>query len=106
MLFLAFAAFMGGCGAKHQIVITPLETPVRVDVSHSSKRVAYVMKETDRFMEVISEGGGGDNVSYYPYRDLEKAIRDALRAVYSDVFVIKSFKDSNAIQENDISFVF
>ena len=106
MLFLALAAFMGGCGAKHQIVITPLETPARGDVSLSSKKVAYVMKETDRHREVTSEGGGGDNVSYFPYRDLEKAIRDALRAVYSDVVVIKSFKDSNAIQQNDISFVF
>ena len=106
VLLLFLATFLGGCGAKRQIVISPLETPARGDTSLSSKKVAYVMTEADRYMQVTSEGGGGDKVSYFPYRDLEKAIRDALRAVYADVFAIKASSDSNAIQENDISFVF
>ena len=52
----------------------------------------------DRAREVITPGGGGDKVSYFPYRDLEKSIRDALRAVYSDVFVVKAASDAEAIK--------
>jgi hypothetical protein len=101
---LALTALLGACA--HPIVISPLETPVRVEASLSDKKVAYVMTDADRNKQVTTEGGGGDKVNYFPYRDLEKAIRDALRAVYSDVFVIKSPSDSSAIQGNDISFVF
>ena len=103
-LILALASLLGACA--HPIVISPLETPVRSDASLSLKKVAYVMTDADRSKQVTTEGGGGDKVNYFPYRDLEKAIRDALRAVYSDIFVIKSPSDSTAIQGNDISFVF
>lgn len=106
MLVLAIGVFWGGCGAKHKIIITPHETLARIEPSPSSKSVAYVITNRDRYKEYTSEGGGGDKVSYFPYRDLEKAIRDALRAVYADVIVIKSVEDSSAIQENNISFVF
>lgn len=103
-LILALASLLGACA--HPIVISPVETPLRSDASLSSKKVAYVMTDADRSKQVITEGGGGDKVIYFPYRDLEKAIRDALRAVYADVFVIKSPSDSGEIQGNDISFVF
>jgi hypothetical protein len=103
-LILAFAAFLGACA--HPIAISPLEIPAGGDASLSPKKVAYVMTDAYRNYQVTTDGGGGDKVKYFPYRDLEKAIRGALRAVYSDVFVIKSPSDSGAIQENDISFVF
>ena len=101
---LAVAAFLGACA--HPIVISPLVTPARGGASVSSKKVAYVMTDGDRSKQVTTAGGGGDKVSYFPYRDLEKAIRDALSAVYSDVIVINTLSDSAAIQGNDISFVF
>lgn len=72
----------------HPIGIGPLDTPVRAEASLSPKKAAYVMTDADRAREVTTPGGGGDKVSYFPYRDLEKSIRDALRAVYSDVFVV------------------
>jgi hypothetical protein len=104
IVILSLTAFLGACA--HPIVISPLETSARGDISTSSKKVAYVMTDADRSKQVTTEGGGGDKVSYFPYRDLEKAIRDALRAMYADVFVIKSPSDLSAIKGNDISFVF
>ncbi len=101
---LSLAALLGACA--HPIVISPLETPSRDNDAIQSKQVAYVMTDADRNKQVTTEGGGGDKVSYFPYRDLEKAIRDALRSVYSDVSVIKSPSDVMAIKENDISLVF
>lgn len=90
----------------HPIGIGPIETPTRNEAGLSPKKVAYVMTDADRAKEVITPGGGGDKVSYFPYRDLEKAIRDALRAVYSDVFVIQSPSDAEAIRTFGVSHVY
>lgn len=100
----ALIALLAACA--HPIGISPLETPVRNETSLNPKKVAYVMTDADRAREVTTPGGGGDKVSYFPHRDLEKAIRDALRAVYADVFVIKSATDTEAIKAFDVSFVF
>jgi hypothetical protein len=104
LIIFATAGLLGACA--HPIVINPLETPERDGNTLVEKNVAYVMTDSDRAKQVTSAGGGGDKVNYYPYRDLEKAIRDALRAVYLDVYVIRSPSDSSAVQEKDISYIF
>lgn len=103
-LAAALLALLTACA--HPIGISPLETPVRNEAGLSPKKVAYVMTDADRGKEVTTAGGGGDKVSYFPYRDLEKSIRDALRAVYSDVFVVKSASDREAIASFGVSYVF
>jgi hypothetical protein len=103
-LLFATAALLGGCA--HQIAIGPLTTPARNEASLSPKKVAYVMSDADRGRQITTAGGGGDKVSYYPYRELEKSIREALRAVYSDVYVVNSTSDTAVISANDISFIF
>jgi len=90
----------------HPIGISPLETPTRNEAGLSPKKVAYVMTDADRAKEAISPGGGGDKVSYFPYRDLEKSIRDALRSVYADVFVLNAVSDREAIKNYGVSYVF
>lgn len=90
----------------HPIGIGPLETPVRNEAGLSPRKVAYVMTDADRTREVTTPGGGGDKISYFPYRDLEKSLRDALRAVYADVFVIPSTSDAEAIARFGVSYVF
>lgn len=97
-------ALLAACA--HPIGVGPLETPVRNEAGLNPKKVAYVMTDDDRNKEVITAGGGGDKVSYFPYRDLEKSIRDALRAVYADVFVVKSASDREAIRSYGASYVF
>lgn len=103
-LATALLALLTACA--HPIGIGPIETPVRNEAGLNPKKVAYVMTDADRGKEVITPGGGGDKVSYFPYRDLEKSIRDALRAVYTDVFVIKSSTDAEAIKTFGVSYVF
>lgn len=104
--FLALAIAVVLIGCAHPIVIGPTQTPARYSESLINKNVAYVMSESDRSKEVTTDGGGGDSVRYFPYRDLEKGIRDALRAVYADVYVIRSAKDSSAIKSGNISYIF
>lgn len=103
-LATALLALLTACA--HPIGIGPIETPVRNEAGLNPKKVAYVMTDADRGKEVITPGGGGDKVSYFPYRDLEKSIRDGLRAVYTDVFVIKSSTDAEAIKTFGVSYVF
>jgi hypothetical protein len=103
-LAIVALALLGACA--HPIGISPTETPVRNEAGLNPKKVAYVMTDEDRGKEVTTPGGGGDKVRYFPYRDLEKAIRDALRAVYADVFVIKSSTDKEAIKSFGAAYVF
>ena len=100
----AAVALLAACA--HPISVNPQETPARVEAQLIQKKVAYAISDSDRSKEVITPGGGGDRVSYYPYRDLEKGIRDALRAVYQDVVVIRSATDPAAVRESGAALVF
>lgn len=93
-------------GCAHPIAITPTSTIERPDKPLVKKNVAYVMTDADREKQVTTEGGGGDKVSYYPYKDLEKAIRDALRVVYADVSVVQSQNNIDALKTRNVSYVF
>jgi hypothetical protein len=57
-------------------------------------------------LQVTTAGGSGDRVSYYPYRDLEKSIRDALRGVYRNVIVLRTAGDAKANEAAGVSLVF
>ncbi len=96
---------LGACA--HPISINPTSTPLRsVDQLYSKKVAGYVMTDADRQKQVTTEGGGGDKISYFPYKDLEKGIRDALKSIYSDVVLVQSPTDVEAIQRDQIFFVF
>jgi|GEM_PF-6806081 len=79
LVILVLASCLSACA--HSIVISPLETPKRDGQNLCPKNVAYVMTDVDRNKQVTTEGGGGDKVIYFPFRDLEKAIRDSLKAI-------------------------
>ncbi len=99
-----FIAVLAGCA--HPIAIQAEKTPERVETNLAPKKVAYAMTEADRGKQAITPGGGGDRISYFPYRDLEKAIRDALRSVYADVVVVPTASDANAVRESGAALVF
>ncbi|MDM0111784.1 hypothetical protein QTI66_06455 [Variovorax sp. J22R133] len=93
-------------GCAHPIAINSDAGPERVDSKLIQKKVAYALSDTERAKQVITAGGGGDKISYYPYRDLEKSIRDALRSVYQDVVVVKTAADVNAVKASGATLVF
>lgn len=101
---LAFAVLVGACA--HPISLSTSTVPERVESQLINKKVAYAISEADRAKQVITPGGGGDKVSYFPYRDLEKSIRDALRTVYSDVVAVKSPADAQGIKDAAAVLVF
>ncbi len=101
---VVFTAVLVGCA--HPISMNAEKAPERVESTLIAKKVAYAMTDADRGKQVTTPGGGGDKVSYFPYRDLEKSIRDALRAVYQEVVVVKSATDSEGIRSAGVEMVF
>jgi len=101
---LVAVAVLAGCA--HPINIGTDVAPPRTEANLIQKKVAYTMTDAQRATQAITPGGGGDRISYYPYRDLEKSIRDALRAVYQDVVVIPSATDAAVVQASGAALVF
>lgn len=100
---MAGAALLVACA--HPISIEAKAVPER-GVQQLPKKAAYVMTAADRQKQVTTDGGGGDKVSYYPYRDFERALRAALSAVYTDVSVVPSVSDVAAIRESGATLIF
>lgn len=71
-----------------------------------SKQVAYYISAEDRAKEVTTPGGGGDKVTYFPYRDLEPAIYKMLSNNFDDVHVLKSMDDKTELTSKKIAYVF
>lgn len=100
----ALVALLAACA--HPINLEPQKLPERRESSLVAKKVAYVITDADKAREVTTPGGGGDKVSYYPYRDMEKAIRGALRAVYQDVAALPGSNDVAALKASGASYIF
>jgi hypothetical protein len=100
----ATVALLAACA--HPISLEPTKLPERVDANVVPKKVGHVITDANRGKEVTTPGGGGDKVSYYPYRDMEKALRTALRSVYQDVNSVKSATDTAALKDAGIAYVF
>lgn len=103
-LLILVAGVLAGCA--HPIVITPTVALNRQPDMVIKKNVAYVMTDADREKQVTTPGGGGDKISYYPYRDLEKAIREALRVAYKDVTVIENQGNIEVLKARNVAYVF
>lgn len=94
-------------GCAHPIVITPdLQAIDRNSVKPIEKTVAYYIAVPDREKEVITPGGGGDKVKYYPYKELEPALQKVLNNLFRSVKRLDNPNDVAFLQANDISYVF
>jgi len=106
--FLAsLAAFAALAGCAHPIVVSPDIARIERDAASQpiKKDVAYYIADDVRNREVITPGGGGDKVSYVPYRDIETAFYKMLTNVFGNVTKLKSPTDADAIKKNNIAYV-
>jgi len=84
----------------HTIVITPTPTAMQTSmkaptpVAKVDKHVAYVIAPSDRDVEVTTPGGGGDKISYRPYRDMETVFYSVLSDVFTKVTQVGSAADA------------
>lgn len=101
LFVVGFTVLIGACA--HPINITP-----KVDISSTAdiqKSVAYVISQDDKDREVTTPGGGGDMVSYFPYRDLEAGIFQTLSSVFSRVTIVRKTGDEQTLSKNNVSLI-
>jgi hypothetical protein len=70
-----------------------------------NKNVGYAMSDASRALEVTTPGGGGDKVRYFPYRDLEPALYQALSVTFTDVTKLKDAKDIASVKASGIALL-
>jgi len=94
-------------GCAHQIVITPeLRSIERPAAAPTDKKVGYYISSADRAARVTTAGGGGDKVSYYPYKELEPALQKVLFNVFKEVQSVDSPNDAAYLAQHGIAYVF
>jgi hypothetical protein len=90
-LLLGIVLILGGCA--HPITITPdLSTVGITQQTKSSKSIGYYLAEPVE-KEVTTSGGGGDNVKYKPYKDLETGLYKMYAGIFSNVTLLSSSSD-------------
>jgi hypothetical protein len=108
LIITALIVIVSGCA--HPIHLTPNLDNLRmtnVEVENKiNKNVGYHISKQDRAIEVITPGGGGDKVSYYPYEDTEGALITILLKVFNHVYSIPLINQTAFIQEKNISYIF
>jgi hypothetical protein len=104
-LAVAVSLLAGGCA--HPISLTADAASVvgsaggvKVD-----RKVGLVVTEEQRKREVVSPGGGGDKVSYLPYRDLETGLYMALSEHFAGVSIVSGAGDAKVKSEGLTLFV-
>lgn len=106
-LLLSFVAVAALAGCAHPIMMTPNVEKIAAAPTDQkiNKNVAYYIDAESRVLEVTTPGGGGDKVSYLPYRDIETGFYKMLTNVFPKVTTLTKAKDAEAISKNDVKFV-
>src|SRR5512133_230027 len=105
LALLALPALLVGCA--HQIVITPDVTQLSArEVQPIGRNVGYFISPADRELLVTTPGGGGDKLSYFPYKELEPALFKVLSNVFRRAYPVDSPTDAAALKAKDIAYVF
>lgn len=101
------AAMIALAGCAHPLVLTPdiskIERPA--PATPIKKNVAYFIADEQRNREITTPGGGGDRISYHPYRDVEVAFYKMLSNVFADVVKISSADDAKAISKGGQAYI-
>jgi hypothetical protein len=87
----AVALLIVGCA--HPIKVAPNVTNI-ASGSGSSKiidaSIGYYIPTSAENLEVTTPGGGGDNIRYYPYKDIESGYKYALAGVFRKVIKVST----------------
>ena len=95
-------------GCAHPLVISPDITKTERDTSAQpiDKNVGYYIAPETRHITVTTSGGGGEKVTYQPYKDIETAFYKMLSNVFKNVTVLKAPNDADTINKQSISYIF
>lgn len=95
---LLFVAVISGCAHPISLVGNSAAL-VGTGSGKLDNAVGLSMTDEERKLEVIGPGGGGDKVSYLPYRDLETGLYMALSETFTRVSRINGISDPKVKSE-------
>jgi hypothetical protein len=104
VLFAALAVFvtLGAGGCAHPISLQADATAIIGSNKAAPKierKAALAISDEDRKRQVTTPGGGGDKVSYFPYRDLETGLYIVMSESFSSVSRVSGLSDPKIAQE-------
>lgn len=103
-LLLLSLLYLAGC--SHPIVITARTDKMPApNATIVQKKAGYYISQADFDQSVTTPGGGGDKITYSPYRDLDAGIYKVLLNVYKDVTKLSSIS-ADEIAKQQVSYVF
>jgi hypothetical protein len=94
-------------GCAHPIQIAPSPTNITRAPNDPPKikaNVGLIIPTELTNLEVTTPGGGGDNVRYYPYRDLQAAYEAMLANVFDNVVRVEPSDNREDLIKSGISF--
>ena len=103
---LLLSSFLLITGCAHHVDLTPNTDKIKSAKNKSEQVVAYYISDADKAKKVTSPGGGGDKISYLPYKDIETSFYSVLSSKFKDVFSAKSLDEVDFFNEKNISLIF
>jgi hypothetical protein len=106
LLAASLALLVAGCA--HPIDVAPnLAKLDRSSIADTRipARVGYYIPASASSLEVTTPGGGGDNVRYFPYRDIEDGFKKMLSNVFEGVSRLTSIGDTSDAARDGIDFI-
>jgi hypothetical protein len=102
----AVAALIALAGCAHPIQIaTDKSAPATPAQKKVDKNIGFVIPDPLLTKEVTTPGGGGDKVSYLPYRDLEVPLYSTLSNVFANATKLKAPDDRAAIDKAQLAYI-
>lgn len=104
--FLLVPMVLTLAACAHNIQISPAASTLQSSAQPSSSvNVGYYIAAEDKAKLTTSPGGGGDKISYYPYKDSEGALNTVLSNIYKGVYST-SPNDKDLLAKKQIAYIF
>lgn len=101
---IIISALLSGCA--HPIKINPElnKLPPSSSPTKINAHIAYYIPPELSSLEVTTPGGGGDNIRYYPYKDIEAGYAQILNNTFTNVHKLQT---ENAVTStsNNIDYI-
>lgn len=103
VLTIVFVTIFSGCA--HKITISPDNENITkmVEVKKKNYNIGYLVDDIN--LTVIT-GGGGDRVTYQPYKETESALISVLSKHFQKVYKIDNLENKDFISKNNLKLIF
>ena len=104
VLTIVFVTIFSGCAHKITIAPDTEKISTTVEIKQKPYNIGYFIE--DITLAVITGGGGGDRVTYQPYKETESALVSVLSKHFQKVYKIENLENKDFINKNNLKLIF